>query len=254
MVPGVWVRVVARRALGKGNWAAGPPALAPLAPGVCPVASQRPAFCHSPSRLLLPDPAATLHRLGLWGPPPGGRGPMGPPLWWDLSPAVATRLHLLASLSGGGLAWRTGDRRWLAGEGKVGWALGLQGLGGPCLLGVGVRAHLLRRGEGLVTAAVCSAQLEGGLAVFLPCPCPAACQLPVQSKLKAALHLPEPCLRPGALGPLTSPGCLDQSAPSSDQKVLEDRPGLWILGGWDSGPAPSRPHTDLGSDPLPYHR
>ncbi|KAI2554525.1 retinoid X receptor alpha, partial [Homo sapiens] len=39
---------------------------------------------------------------------------MGPPLWWDLSPALAMRLHLLASLSGGGLAWRAGDRRWLA--------------------------------------------------------------------------------------------------------------------------------------------
>uniref|UniRef100_A0A9L0K5I1 Retinoic acid receptor RXR n=2 Tax=Equus TaxID=9789 RepID=A0A9L0K5I1_EQUAS len=39
---------------------------------------------------------------------------MGPPPWWDLSPALAMRLHLLASLSGGGLAWRAGDRRWLA--------------------------------------------------------------------------------------------------------------------------------------------
>uniref|UniRef100_A0A2I3NHX7 Retinoic acid receptor RXR n=2 Tax=Cercopithecidae TaxID=9527 RepID=A0A2I3NHX7_PAPAN len=39
---------------------------------------------------------------------------MGPPLWWDLSPALAMRLHLLASLSGSGLAWRARDRRWLA--------------------------------------------------------------------------------------------------------------------------------------------
>lgn len=42
---------------------------------------------------------------------------MGPPPWWDLSPTLAMRLHLLASLSGGGLAWRAEDHRWLAGEG-----------------------------------------------------------------------------------------------------------------------------------------
>lgn len=48
---------------------------------------------------------------------------MGPPLWWDLSPALAMRLHLLASLSGSGLAWRARDRRWLAGEGQVWWPL-----------------------------------------------------------------------------------------------------------------------------------
>ena len=41
---------------------------------------------------------------------------MGTAPWWDLSPALAVRLHLLASLSGGGLAWRAVDRRWLAGR------------------------------------------------------------------------------------------------------------------------------------------
>lgn len=60
-----------------------------------------------------------LHRLRLWDPEPAGQGLMGPPTWWDLSPALTMRLRLLASLSGGGLAWRAGDHRWLAGEGRV---------------------------------------------------------------------------------------------------------------------------------------
>lgn len=68
--------------------------------------------------------ATMLHRQRLREPEPAGPGLMGPSPWWDLSPALAMRLHLLASLSGGGLAWRAGDRRWLAGEGRVWWALG----------------------------------------------------------------------------------------------------------------------------------
>ncbi|MEJ1271778.1 retinoid X receptor gamma [Cricetulus griseus] len=55
-----------------------------------------------------------LHRLRLWDPEPAGRGLMGPPPWWDLSPALTMRLRLLASFSGGGLAWQAGDHRWLA--------------------------------------------------------------------------------------------------------------------------------------------
>lgn len=54
---------------------------------------------------------------------------MRPPLWWDLSPALAMRLQLLASLSGGGLAWRAGDRRWLAGRARLGWERGCWGPG-----------------------------------------------------------------------------------------------------------------------------
>lgn len=49
---------------------------------------------------------------------------MGPPSWWELSPALTMRLRLLASFSGGGLAWRAGDHRWLAGEGRVWCGIG----------------------------------------------------------------------------------------------------------------------------------
>lgn len=66
---------------------------------------------------------------------------MGPPPWWDLSPALAMRLHLLASLSGGGLAWRAGDRRWLAGEGWDWWARGQHDLGGCPILPMGCGAR-----------------------------------------------------------------------------------------------------------------
>lgn len=72
---------------------------------------------------------------------------MGPPPWWDLSPAVTMRLHLLASLSGGGLAWRPGDRRWLAGEDQVWWALGVAWPGRvpvSCLRGVVLMAGVPR--------------------------------------------------------------------------------------------------------------
>lgn len=79
-----------------------------------------------------------LHRRRLRDPEPVGRGLMGLPPWWDLSPAVTMRLHLLASLSGGGLAWRPGDRRWLAGEDQVWWHWGWHGPGGCQCLAYGV--------------------------------------------------------------------------------------------------------------------
>lgn len=75
--------------------------------------------------------AAMLHRRRLRGPEPADPGLTGPSPWWDLSPALAMRLHLLASLSGGGLAWRAGDRRWLAGEGQLGGHCEQCGLGVP---------------------------------------------------------------------------------------------------------------------------
>lgn len=91
-----------------------------------------------------------LHRLRLWDPEPPGRGPMGPPPWWDLSPALTMRLRLLASLSGGGLAWRAGDHRWLAGEGGV-WC-GVEDLVAGC--------RSCAQGEGLGTTG------EGSLSGF----------------------------------------------------------------------------------------
>lgn len=134
-----------RRQLPRGD--AGPPA-PPLPPGPC-----RPC-------------TAALHRRRPWDPEPEGRGLMGPPPWWDLSPTLTMRLHLLASLSGGGLAWRPGDHRWLAGEAGTGrtggpggslacvcgrWILGRSGKGGQLcggLLGVWLtpRSHWETRG------------------------------------------------------------------------------------------------------------
>lgn len=83
--------------------------------------AQLPPEAHPACCLFLPGSCSLtkLHRLRLWDPEPTGRGLMGPPPWWDLSPALTMRLRLLASLSGGGLAWQAGDHRWLAGEGRV---------------------------------------------------------------------------------------------------------------------------------------
>lgn len=83
--------------------------------------AQLPPEAHPACCLSLPGSCSLtkLHRLRLWDPEPAGRGLMGPPPWWDLSPALTMRLRLLASLSGGGLAWQAGDHRWLAGEGSV---------------------------------------------------------------------------------------------------------------------------------------
>lgn len=78
-----------------------------------------------------------LHRRRLRGPEPADPGLTGPSPWWDLSPALAMRLHLLASLSGGGLAWRAGDRRWLAGEGQLGGHCEQCGLGVPVCVFLG---------------------------------------------------------------------------------------------------------------------
>lgn len=106
---------------------------------------------------LLPLPApplrclgtATLHPRRPWDPEPVGRGLMGPPPWWDLSPTLAMRLQLLASLSGGGLAWRAGDHRWLAGESWDWWAWGQPGLGVGSGFWGGVR-RAASSGEGLL--------------------------------------------------------------------------------------------------------
>jgi hypothetical protein len=130
---GVWW---AGQALGKGNWAVGP-VPAPFAPSEHPAVS-RGCLCSCLPLLLLlllSDPAATLHHPRLWDPKPAGRGLMGPPPWWDLSPALAMRLHLLSSLSGRGLAWQAGDCRWLAGESRFGihWdCVAWEGLAARC--------------------------------------------------------------------------------------------------------------------------
>lgn len=119
-----WGAGCGHRCLGEGGGPGGPwekgtgpqAAPAPLAPGGSQLLTEagppRPPTPQAPS---VPR-AATLHRPRPRDPEPAGRVLWGPPPWWDLPPALAMRLHLLASLSGGGLAWRAGDRRWLAGE------------------------------------------------------------------------------------------------------------------------------------------
>lgn len=129
MATGVWMRVVGWAGLGKGelaHWAS-----------VSTTCSQWQLLAETPVLLGLgPLPGSrclrtvTLHRPWLWDPEPAGQGLMAPPPWWDLSPTLAMRLHFLASLSGGGLAWRAGDPRWLAGEGRDWRAWGRPGLGG----------------------------------------------------------------------------------------------------------------------------
>lgn len=122
---------------GKGNSALG--SQVPLVPDERPAAWRSPALPGLLPHRHPPHGAATLHRRRLRDPEPAGRGPMGPSPWWDLSPALAMRLHLLASLSGGGLG-RAGGRRWLAGEGQVCWALG--GMAWGCgVLPTGCGAH-----------------------------------------------------------------------------------------------------------------
>ena len=116
MVTGVWVRVVGRAALGKGNSAVPADSQLPGGDTGPPGPPSSPASAASSSTV--------RHRHRPRDPEPAGRGLMGPPPWWDLSPALAVRLHLLASLSGGGLAWQAGDLRWPAGEG---WAWGVLG-------------------------------------------------------------------------------------------------------------------------------
>lgn len=130
VVTGVWVRVVGRAGPGKEelrHWAA----RSPPAPDELPAAPRRAPWQSWPPSLLGSSAhrGAMLHRRRLRDPEPVGRGLMGPSPWWDLSPALTMRLHLLASLSGGGLAWRPGDRRWLAGEGQVWWAVGARTVG-----------------------------------------------------------------------------------------------------------------------------
>lgn len=110
-----------------------------------------------------PSPAAaaaaacrptTLRRWRLRDPEPLGRGLMGPPPWWDLSPSLDMRLHLLGSLSGGGLAWRAGDHGWLAGEAwawrapGAGWLGRCQGLAFRVWLSRRVAGGQVRRGGG----------------------------------------------------------------------------------------------------------
>lgn len=122
MVTGVWARVGGRAVLGKGN----------LAFWRVPSRLAETLASRAPSQAPAAGSPTMLQRQGPRDPGPAGRGPVGPPPWWDLSPALAMRLHLLASLSGGGLAWRAGDRRWLAGRAGpgVGGLWGPGGLGG----------------------------------------------------------------------------------------------------------------------------
>lgn len=137
-----------------------------------------------------------LHRRRLRDPEPAGPGLLGPSPWWDLSPALAMRLHLLASLSGGGLAWRAGDRRWLAGEGQIWWALGAVWPGGRrCLApgmwsswqvcpGPGVSAGLPGAGRGC--GRVLGAGRAQGISVLIlahsPRPGPLGSGLPLASR------------------------------------------------------------------------
>lgn len=137
----LWLRPMGaacgHRCLGEGGGPGGPWERGTQTPGQhgphsLPASSQLPRRDAGPPGLLPSQaPAARqatmLHRRRLRAPEPVGHGLTGPSPWWDLSPALTMRLHLLASLSGGGLAWRAGDNRWLAGEGQVCWAWGVGG-------------------------------------------------------------------------------------------------------------------------------